>query len=54
MTNIKLQRRRQNALDRLVKQYESNVKNTKTGYVSLSDGDRIRIQNEIETLKNRT
>jgi len=53
MNNIKLQRRRTNALNRLESQLVSNKKSTKIGVVQLTDHDEKRIKSEIKTLKEK-
>jgi len=53
MNNIKLQRRRKNALNRLENQLVSNKKSTKAGTVQLTDHDKKRIKSEIKILKEK-
>jgi len=53
MNNIKLQRRRTNALNRLESQLVLNKKSTKSGTVQLTDHDKKRIKSEIKILKEK-
>ena len=45
--------RRRGVIERLQAQLKSGMKNTKNGPVELTDGDRNRINKELETLKDR-
>ena len=45
--------RQAGALQRLETQLKKGVKNTKQGTVGLTDGDKQRIEREIETLKKK-